>query len=62
MEISSGKVVGLINESPEEKSVQEFLGVPFAKPPVGNLRFANPELPDEWSGKYFYFFMNFGLD
>ncbi|XP_021488549.1 acylcarnitine hydrolase-like [Meriones unguiculatus] len=31
-------------------NVHTFLGIPFAKPPVGPLRFAPPEAPEPWNG------------
>ncbi|MCP9257301.1 Carboxylic ester hydrolase [Dirofilaria immitis] len=30
--------------------IDAFLGVPFAKPPIGSLRFKKPELPESWEG------------
>ena len=32
-------------------TVNEFLGIPFAKPPLGNLRFAPPVESDPWTGE-----------
>lgn len=42
IETSSGQVHGFINET--APSVRQFLGVPFAEPPLGELRF-EPPLP-----------------
>lgn len=47
--IKSGKVQGkflaVLNGS-----VAAFLGIPYANPPVGKLRFRNPEPVDSWEG------------
>ncbi|XP_069801981.1 fatty acyl-CoA hydrolase precursor, medium chain-like [Dendropsophus ebraccatus] len=32
-----------------DRTVNAFYGVPFAKPPVGSLRYAAPEPPEAWS-------------
>jgi para-nitrobenzyl esterase len=39
-----GKVSGVF-----ENGVTYFKGVPYAKPPVGNLRWAAPEDPEPWT-------------
>lgn len=40
-----GKLLPVLNGS-----VGAFLGIPYAKPPVGKLRFRNPEPVDSWEG------------
>lgn len=39
-----GTIQGVMNGN-----VYQFLGIPFAKPPVGNLRWKAPQNPDNWS-------------
>jgi para-nitrobenzyl esterase len=46
VETPSGKLVGR-----ESDGVRTFLGIPFAKPPVGALRFAAPEPIAPWAGE-----------
>ncbi len=43
--ISQGKLSGIT-----EHGVSVFRGIPFAKPPLGSLRFAPPQRPDGWNG------------
>ena len=45
VETTCGKLQGV-----EEGGVGVFRGIPFAKPPVGALRFAAPEPPSPWNG------------
>ncbi|XP_036044842.1 acylcarnitine hydrolase-like isoform X3 [Onychomys torridus] len=48
---NTGQVRGsLIQVNDTKAGVHRFLGIPFAKPPVGPLRFAPPEAPEPWSG------------
>uniref|UniRef100_I3ME46 Carboxylic ester hydrolase n=1 Tax=Ictidomys tridecemlineatus TaxID=43179 RepID=I3ME46_ICTTR len=47
----TGQVRGsLVHVKGTDAEVHTFLGIPFAKPPVGPLRFAAPEPPEPWSG------------
>ncbi|KAJ4302365.1 hypothetical protein N0V88_002509 [Collariella sp. IMI 366227] len=67
---SNGRTKNLINVSttngavtghvaPGTSCVIEYLGIPYAKPPVGNLRFAAPQPIDSQSA---YVAANFGAD
>ncbi|XP_059118581.1 acylcarnitine hydrolase-like isoform X4 [Peromyscus eremicus] len=48
---NTGQVRGsLIQVNDTKVDVHSFLGIPFAKPPIGPLRFAPPEAPEPWSG------------
>lgn len=42
-----GPVVG--QASPTNSSVRAFIGIPFAAPPVGSLRWAPPQAPANWT-------------
>ncbi len=50
VQTESGAVVGKIETLPHGKSVHEYLGIPYAEPPEGELRFAAPKPVKPWSG------------
>ncbi|KAI5704482.1 hypothetical protein M8J75_005830 [Diaphorina citri] len=52
VEISSGAIRGIILEpnSRHLEPVEAFLGVPYAAPPVGQLRYAPANPPLNWTG------------
>ena len=45
--VAQGKLRGVYNG---DKSVEVFAGIPFAKPPVGELRWREPQDPEPWEG------------
>ena len=50
VQTESGAVVGKIETLLHGKTVYEYLGIPYAEPPVGELRFAAPIPVKRWSG------------
>nr|XP_033797841.1 fatty acyl-CoA hydrolase precursor, medium chain-like [Geotrypetes seraphini]XP_033797842.1 fatty acyl-CoA hydrolase precursor, medium chain-like [Geotrypetes seraphini]XP_033797843.1 fatty acyl-CoA hydrolase precursor, medium chain-like [Geotrypetes seraphini] len=47
----SGKLKGkLLRVKGTDRQVEAYLGIPFAKPPVGPLRFAPPQPAEPWNG------------
>ncbi|GAB0088428.1 Carboxylic ester hydrolase [Sergentomyia squamirostris] len=43
-------VTGTIMSGVSTKTFDAFYGIPYAKPPIGNLRFSNPQPAKKWSG------------
>ncbi|KZL69637.1 carboxylesterase [Colletotrichum incanum] len=57
VETSNGPITGHL--APNSSSVLEYLGIPYVKPPVGDLRFA---LPETFTSNLYYRASNFGFD
>ena len=47
--IPQGQIQGIYNQ---DQTVQLFAGVPYAKPPVGDLRWKEPQDPEPWEGVF----------
>ncbi len=45
--VAQGKLTGVYNA---DESVEVYTGIPYAKPPVGELRWREPEPPEAWEG------------
>ncbi|XP_017784079.1 PREDICTED: esterase B1-like [Nicrophorus vespilloides] len=48
--VQEGKLIGSVDEDCNRSKFYSFHGIPYGKPPVGNLRFKAPLPPDSWSG------------
>ncbi|MBQ9228456.1 MAG: carboxylesterase family protein [Eubacterium sp.] len=45
--VAQGDLTGVYTE---DKDVEVYAGIPYAKPPVGELRWKEPQEPDSWEG------------
>ena len=45
--VAEGDLTGVYNK---DKSVEVYAGIPYARPPVGELRWREPEAPEPWDG------------
>ncbi|XP_069700795.1 juvenile hormone esterase-like [Periplaneta americana] len=52
VQTKQGRVRGFRVTSFREEEIIAFLGIPYAKPPVGNLRFKAPQPPESWNGTF----------
>ncbi|KAK9878974.1 hypothetical protein WA026_003793 [Henosepilachna vigintioctopunctata] len=50
LQIKNGKILGQTMSTINNKTFNAFQGIPFAKPPIGDLRFKVPQKPDNWDG------------
>ncbi|KAJ0178415.1 hypothetical protein K1T71_006238 [Dendrolimus kikuchii] len=49
--VAQGKLRGGEAKTPSGYDYYEFLEIPYAKPPIGDLRFKNPQYPESWEGE-----------
>ena len=50
VETLKGKIRGMETKSTQGRPVSAWYGIPYAQPPVGNLRFRHPRPIDPWEG------------
>ncbi|XP_013185429.1 juvenile hormone esterase isoform X2 [Amyelois transitella] len=48
--VEQGELQGRVVTSPSGKAFYSFQGIPYAKPPLGSLRFKAPQPPEAWEG------------
>lgn len=51
--IPLGKILGKYTTTRHGKVINEFIGIPYAKPPIKELRFKNPVPIERWDGTFF---------
>ncbi|XP_018335696.1 uncharacterized protein LOC108744438 [Agrilus planipennis] len=49
VKVKQGKLRGKLTENIRGGSYYSFQGIPYAKPPIGNLRFKDPQPPEPWN-------------
>lgn len=47
VQIPQGELTGVVTQ---DGDVEIYAGIPFAKPPIGDLRFREPQNPEPWEG------------
>ncbi|CAG7725377.1 unnamed protein product, partial [Allacma fusca] len=52
VETANGKVRGFLSKSRAGRIFTEFRGIPYARPPLGELRFQSPQPIDNWTDVY----------
>ncbi|XP_044593020.1 esterase FE4-like isoform X2 [Cotesia glomerata] len=50
VQVRQGKLCGVKEKNIYGKEFYAFRGIPYTKPPIGELRFKDPELPESWTG------------
>ncbi|XP_043467737.1 juvenile hormone esterase-like [Leptopilina heterotoma] len=50
VQITQGTLNGTVEIARYGKKYSSFLGIPYAKPPIGRRRFKNPEPAEKWGG------------
>ncbi|XP_074042063.1 juvenile hormone esterase isoform X1 [Leptinotarsa decemlineata] len=48
--VREGKLLGSVKSDLNGKTFFSFQGIPYAKPPLGELRFKAPQPPEKWKG------------
>ncbi|CAG4978421.1 unnamed protein product [Colias eurytheme] len=48
--VAEGELLGRLASTPSGRSYYSFQGIPYAKPPLGSLRFKAPQPPEPWEG------------